>query len=120
VINLELERLDIARLEFGLRVDGADAAGLLESLELSVWYGHVVGRGDSEAAFSFSLAGANGWVRVGEHLDHFLSGGGRVWAVSEQRRLPLGRRGRAELREHGLAGRQRLAPRCVDDARPRE
>jgi hypothetical protein len=90
-VDLELERIDIARLHFGLRVDDADAAGLLESLELSVWRGHVAGRADSEVALSFSQAGVNGWVRVGEELDHYVArGDGQVWAISEQRRRESG------------------------------
>lgn len=90
-VDLELERLDTARLRFGLRVDDTDASGLVESLELSVWRGRVAGREDSEVALSFSQAGVNGWVRVGEELDHFVSrGDGKIWAFSEEHRLARG------------------------------
>jgi hypothetical protein len=89
--DLELERLDTARLRFGLRVDDAEAAGLLESLELSVWRGRVAGREDSEVALSFSQAGITGWVRVGAELDHYVSsGGGEIRLFSEEHRRALG------------------------------
>ena len=90
-VDVVLERVDVERMQFGLRVDGAEAAGLLESLDFSVWLGHVAGRPDSEVALSFSQAGVNGWVRVGEQLEHFVSrGDGKVWAFSEEQRLARG------------------------------
>ncbi|MBK7644085.1 MAG: hypothetical protein IPJ19_13715 [Planctomycetes bacterium] len=56
-----------------------------------MWYGHVAGREDSEVALSFSEAGANGWLRIGEHLDHIATrGDGSVREFSEERRLELG------------------------------
>lgn len=101
-VDLELERLDTARLRFGLRVDGADADGLLESLELSVWRGHVAGQEGSEVALSFSRAGVNGWVRVGDELDHYATrGDGKVRMFSE---------------EHRRAGGAMAGPTCASTA----
>ena len=48
VVALQLERIDLTRLTFGLSVDGQPAPGLLEGLELSVWRGNVVGEADSQ------------------------------------------------------------------------
>jgi Metallo-peptidase family M12 len=123
-LDLELERLDTARLGFGLRIDGADAAGLLESLELSVWHGRVAGRADSEVALSFSQAGVHGWLRVGEELEHLVSrGDGRIEEFSEQRRLERGgavRPGCASVATPAELRSRRAAPSSLVQAGPFE
>jgi hypothetical protein len=90
-VELELERLDVARLGFGLHVDGSPALGLMEGLELSVWHGRVRGEPQSQVALSFSQEGLYGWVLARGELHHLMSrGADQVWLVSERRLVELG------------------------------
>lgn len=90
-VDLELERLDLDHLAFGLRVNGTSAPGLMDGLDLNVWRGRVADRDDSQVALSFSQAGIHGWVLVDGALHHLLArGAGEIRMVSEERLLALG------------------------------
>lgn len=71
--DFELERLDLARLQLGIRVDGVAAPRLLEELDLSVWVGHVRGASSSEVRLAFSRFGSHGWVRRDGELFHLTA-----------------------------------------------
>ena len=74
--DLELERIDLGRLELGLRLDDRPAMHLLDAAALSVWMGHVVGAPDSEVALSFSRYGCRGWVSRAGELYHLTAASG--------------------------------------------
>jgi hypothetical protein len=71
-VDLELKRIDLARLNFGFRVDGRAAPALIDGLALSVWSGRVAGRAGSDAVLSFSTKGCRGWVQVDGEPLHLL------------------------------------------------
>ena len=71
-VDLELRRIDLARRNFGFRVDGVPAPNLLEGLDISVWTGTVRGAPGSEVVLSFSNRGTRGWVNTGAELAHLM------------------------------------------------
>jgi hypothetical protein len=81
-VDLELERLDLGKHEFGFYVDGLPAPGLLDGLALSVWQGKVVGDESSNVLLSFSARGSRGWVQTGGELVHLMPqpGANNNWA----------------------------------------
>ncbi|MHC5210264.1 MAG: M12 family metallo-peptidase [Planctomycetota bacterium] len=72
-VDLQLERVDLERLDFGYRVNGRPAPGLADGLDLTVWTGVVSGVPGSEAVLGFSNRGVYGWVRDGSGPVHLLS-----------------------------------------------
>ena len=72
-ITLDLQRIDLERLEVGVRVNGAAWSGSLEDLQLSTWHGVVRGAPGSEVALSFSRFGCHGWIREADRLVHLMS-----------------------------------------------
>lgn len=72
MVDLSLERIDLARRKFGFFVDGQPRADLLDDLELSVWKGTVAGEADSEVLLSFSRRGTRGWIRSQGDLVHLM------------------------------------------------
>jgi Metallo-peptidase family M12 len=84
-VDLDLRRLDLARLGFGFQVNGLPAPGLLSGLELSAWRGVVRGESGSEAVVSFSREGSFGWVASGGEIVHLLprAGAGGDWSAYE-------------------------------------
>jgi hypothetical protein len=72
VVDLALQRIDLDRLGFQFQVNGLDAPGLLDGLDLSVWTGDVIGKPGSEVVLSFSNHGTRGWVNSGTELVHLL------------------------------------------------
>ena len=83
--TLDLERLDVERLNVGVHIDGVPAPGALHPLALSVWKGSVEGAPGSEALLSFSNAGSYGWIRRGQEMLHVSSqaGPGNDWTRYE-------------------------------------
>jgi len=71
-VELALRRIDLERLGMRFQVDGQPAPGLLESIDLSVWTGSVVGREGSDVLLSFSTRGTRGWVDTGSELVHLM------------------------------------------------
>lgn len=112
LVDLALERIDLAPLQFGYQVDGAPAPDLAAGLDLSVWSGRVLGEPGSEVVLGFSNRGSHGWVRSGGETVHLLGqpGAGNDWAASS---VLLARDD--ELAERGLA----LADYCDADQLPR-
>ncbi len=70
--DLLLRRLDLDSMDFGFRVNGQPAPGMLDGLDLSVWVGTVDERPDSDVMLSFSQAGTRGWINDGELLTHLM------------------------------------------------
>jgi hypothetical protein len=66
LVDLDLERISIARRKFRLLVDGVERADLLAQPSLSLWKGSVVGAPDSSVMLGFSEHGCRGWIRLGE------------------------------------------------------
>ena len=104
MVDLELERLDLARLELGFRVNGVPAPALLVGLELSVWRGRVAGDPGSHVQLSFSNHGSRGWIARGGEIFHLVpapggpAGAPKSWSqagatlVSESTLLSAGAR----------------------------
>jgi hypothetical protein len=80
-VELELARLDLARFDFGFRVDGRAEPELLDGLELSIWTGRVVGEPASDVLLSFSNVGVRGWIASAGATSHLLAvaGEGGDW-----------------------------------------
>ncbi|MCE9594158.1 MAG: zinc-dependent metalloprotease [Planctomycetes bacterium] len=72
-VDLELTRVDLAKLDFSALVDGVPAPGALADLELTVWMGAVRGEAGSEVALGFSRFGSRGWIRSGGELVHLMA-----------------------------------------------
>jgi hypothetical protein len=120
VVELLLERVDLARLRMGYHVDGRPAPGLADGLDLSVWMGSVAGAPGSEAVLGFSNRGVHGWVREGETPAHLLSrpSGASDWSratVVIGRDVELAARG---LLPGTLCAAEALMPAADSDARP--
>jgi hypothetical protein len=73
VVDLDLQRIDHARLSFAFHVDGAPAGDLLDGLALSVWKGSVRGLAGSDVRLAFSHLGAHGWIHTGSQLVHLIT-----------------------------------------------
>ena len=71
-VSVELERISVARHEFGLHVNGVPTPGVVENLGLSVWKGNVVGERDSDVMLAFAPHGCRGWVKIGDELTHLM------------------------------------------------
>ena len=71
-VSVELERISVARHEFGLHVNGVPTPGVVENLGLSVWKGNVVGARDSDVMLAFAPHGCRGWVKIGDELTHLM------------------------------------------------
>lgn len=72
LVDVRLERIDLASRKFGFFVDGVARHDLLDGLDLSVWKGTVAGEADSEVLLSFSRRGTRGWIRSQGDLVHFM------------------------------------------------
>ncbi len=72
-LDIELEAVDLERMQIGVHLNGQPQAELVEPLGLSVWQGTVLGSEDSEVSLSFSRFGCHGWVRDGDRLVHMFS-----------------------------------------------
>lgn len=72
LVDLALERIDLAKRKFGFFVDGVRRPDLLDGLDLSVWRGTVLGDSHSEVLLSFSRAGTRGWIKHQGTLVHLM------------------------------------------------
>ncbi len=72
VLDLQLERIDLARLKYSFVVDGRARPDLLDDLDISVWKGEVVGQPNSEVFLSFSREGSRGWIQQGTEVMHLM------------------------------------------------
>jgi hypothetical protein len=72
IVDLELARVDLERMEFGVQVDGVPAPDAIDGLELTVWMGAVRGEAGSEVALDLSRYGSRGWIRSGGELVHLM------------------------------------------------
>ena len=84
-VVLELERIDLAAMGFGIHVDGEPREGLIEGLNLSLWKGRVAGEPDSIVRLGFSDVGTRGWIRTGNDLVHVVPrpADGLDWTASD-------------------------------------
>jgi len=83
-VDVQLERVDLERLELGFFVDGRAADGLLDGLALSVWTGTVVDARASDVVLGFSHRGVSGWIEAAGTRTHLLPrAGAGGWAASE-------------------------------------
>ena len=73
MVDLSLERIDVARRGFRFHVDGAERADLLDGTDLTVWKGAIPEVAGSDVMLSFSHFGAQGWIRTGSSLFHFIT-----------------------------------------------
>ncbi len=72
-VELDLRRIDLARLGFGLRVDDAPWPDWESQLALSVWRGGVVGDPGSDVVLSFSRYGSRGWLQTRGTTHHLIA-----------------------------------------------
>lgn len=72
-VDLALERVDLAKLHFGIQVDGAPSPNALDDSDLSVWMGKVDGDADSDVAIAFSRFGSRGWIRSASETVHLIA-----------------------------------------------
>ncbi|MFT7464297.1 MAG: hypothetical protein ACI9EF_002650 [Pseudohongiellaceae bacterium] len=81
-VDLSLTRVNLDRLGFGFQVNGLEAPGLLDGLDLSVWLGDVVGDASSEVVLGFSNRGVRGWVTTDGEVTHLMPqpGFGNDWS----------------------------------------
>ncbi|MBK7878361.1 MAG: hypothetical protein IPJ77_22125 [Planctomycetes bacterium] len=84
-VDLDLQRIDVARRQFRFYVDDVEAPGLLDGLDLSVWRGSVVGIPGSQVLFGASHTGVRGWMHTGSELFHFIprAAAGDDWYASD-------------------------------------
>jgi hypothetical protein len=83
--RLVLERVPLATLGLGLRVDGVAAPELVDALGLTLWRGAVEGAPDSDVYLALSPFGCRGWVRRGDErlaIDAVPAVGEAGWARS--------------------------------------
>ena len=71
-VDLVLERLSVERHRFGLHLDGVAVPGVVESLGLTVWKGHVEGVLGSDVMLGLSPHGCRGWIDLGGDLIHVM------------------------------------------------
>lgn len=81
-VTVELQRVKLEELEFGFRVNGQEAPGLLAGLELSVWNGFIQGVPGSDVMLSFSTHGNRGWISNGSSLAHVMVRADGDWSDS--------------------------------------
>ncbi|MFT5049540.1 MAG: hypothetical protein ACI8QZ_000933 [Chlamydiales bacterium] len=72
VVDVQLTRIDVERIGLRFFADGEARPELLETLDLSLWKGTVVGDPQSEVRLSFSNYGTRGWIERAGELIHFL------------------------------------------------
>jgi hypothetical protein len=71
-VELELERVDLSRLESAIHVDGAPWRDALAHVGLTVWIGELAGAPGSEVALSFSQFGSRGWIKADGEAFHLM------------------------------------------------
>jgi hypothetical protein len=109
-VTLDLERVDLERLGFGVYVDGEPEPGAMLELSLTVWRGTLAGEASSDAALSFSHQGCYGWIRAHGELFHLISrpGPGDDWTLFEA----------SIVSDTRLAGYGTRVPSCATDSLP--
>ncbi len=87
LVDLELRRIDLERMRFGVRVDDSPWPTWSQDLSLSVWRGAVEGEPGSDVVLSFSRVGSRGWVRSTGRTFHLIAepGADSDWSASVSR-----------------------------------
>ncbi len=86
-VRLDLRAVDLARLGFGVSVDGVAAPELVGELGALLWSGKVEGDQSSSVFLAFSRFGSRGWIERAGDTFHLLAepGARGDWSRSSSR-----------------------------------